>query len=80
MKEAINRVIPDKIFEKIAGNPNGFTDVSEIFREAEEILGKHLDGSISGKSEAAVGEFKEAGNECCKSGKLKEALINYNEW
>jgi hypothetical protein len=76
--------IPDSIFAEVAANPNQYTDVNEIFRQAEEIIFKWMQvhGAIyiREKSEQVSEEFKEAGNKSNQSGNLREAFSNYNKW
>jgi hypothetical protein len=77
-------LIPDNLFSEVAANPNQFTDVSENFRKAEEIIFKwmrdHGKTFIQDESKEVSEEFKEAGNRYNQSGKLREALIGYNKW
>jgi hypothetical protein len=77
-------LIPDNLFSEVAANPNQFTDVSENFRKAEEIIFKwmrdHDQTFIQDESKEVCEEFKETGNRSNQSGKLREALFSYNKW
>jgi hypothetical protein len=77
--------IPDSHFAELAANSAQITEVSDLFRKAEEILLKkgladYNDTWIEQKSEPASNEFKEIGNNFCKTGNLWGSLLNYNGW
>jgi hypothetical protein len=77
-------LVPDNIFSELATNPDQFTDVSENFRKAEEIIFKwmqdHGKTFIQDESKEVSDDFKEVGNKLTQSGKWREALVNYNKW
>jgi hypothetical protein len=77
--------IPDSLFSELAANSAQISDVSELFREAEEILVRkgladYNDTFFEQKSIRTSEEFKEVGNKFCKSGNLWGSLLNYNGW
>jgi hypothetical protein len=83
--DALINLIPDSHFSDLAANSAQITDVSDLFREAEEILIKKgladwNDSYIEKKSIRTSEEFKEVGNKFCKSGNLWGSLINCNGW